>query len=142
MDASVNPYYLWALADKYSEIGLGEERGQNLVRINSLAKNNVPISFHSDFSMARMEPLTLAWTAVNRVTSQGSKFSQDQRVDVYTALQAITTNAARVLNLEHEIGSIEVRKTANFVLLDDNPLQIDPIELKDINVLGTVYRGQ
>ena len=142
MDASVNPYYLWALADKYSEIGLGEERGQNLVRINSLAKKNVPISFHSDFSMAPMEPLTLAWTAVNRVTSQGSKFSQDQRVDVYTALQAITINAARVLNLEHEIGSIEVGKTANFVLLDDNPLQIDPIKLKDINVLGTVYRGQ
>jgi len=142
MDASVNPYYLWALADKYSEIGLGKERGENLVRINSLAEKNVPISFHSDFSMAPMEPLTLAWTAVNRVTSQGSKFSQDQRVDVYTALQAITINAARVLNLENEIGSIEVGKTANFVLLDENPLQIDPIMLKDIKVLGTVYRGE
>jgi predicted amidohydrolase YtcJ len=141
MDASVNPYYLWALADKYSEIGLGKERGENLVRINSLAEKDVPISFHSDFSMAPMEPLTLAWTAVNRVTSQGSKFSQDQRVDVYTALQAITINAARVLNLENEIGSIEVGKTANFVLLDENPLQIDPIMLKDIKVLGTVYRG-
>ena len=142
MDASVNPYYLWALADKYSEIGLGKERGENLVRINSLAEKNVPISFHSDFSMAPMEPLTLAWTAVNRVTSQGSRFSQDQRVDVYTALQAITINAARVLNLENEIGSIEVGKTANFVLLDENPLQIDPIMLKDIKVLGTVYRGE
>jgi predicted amidohydrolase YtcJ len=142
MDASVNPYYLWALADKYSEIGLGKERGENLVRINSLAEKDVPISFHSDFSMAPMEPLTLAWTAVNRVTSQGSKFSQDQRVDVYTALQAITINAARVLNLENEIGSIEVGKTANFVLLDENPLQIDPIMLKDIKVLGTVYRGE
>ena len=142
MEASVNPYYLWALADKYSEVGLGKQRGENLVRINSLAKKNVPISFHSDFSMAPMEPLTLAWTAVNRVTSQGSRFSQDQRVDVYTALQAITINAARVLNLENEIGSIEVGKTANFVLLDENPLQIDPIMLKDIKVLGTVYRGE
>ena len=142
MEASVNPYYLWALADKYSEIGLGKQRGENLVRINSLADKNVPISFHSDFSMAPMEPLTLAWTAVNRVTSQGSRFSQDQRVDVYTALQAITINAARVLNLENEIGSIEVGKTANFVLLDENPLQIDPIMLKDIKVLGTVYRGE
>jgi predicted amidohydrolase YtcJ len=142
MEASVNPYYLWALADKYSEIGLGKQRGENLVRINSLAEKNVPISFHSDFSMAPMEPLTLAWTAVNRVTSQGSRFSQDQRVDVYTALQAITINAARVLNLENEIGSIEVGKTANFVLLDQNPLQIDPIMLKDIKVLGTVYRGE
>ena len=142
MDASVNPYYLWALADKYSEIGLGKQRGENLVRINSLAEKNVPISFHSDFSMAPMEPLTLAWTAVNRVTSQGSRFSQDQRVDVYTALQAITINAARVLNLENEIGSIEVGKTANFVLLDKNPLKMEPITLKDIKVLGTVYRGE
>ncbi|MDG2045788.1 MAG: amidohydrolase [Halioglobus sp.] len=142
MEASVNPYYLWALADKYSEIGLGAERGENLVRINSLAQKNVPISFHSDFSMAPMEPLTLAWTAVNRVTSQGSKFSQDQRVDLYTALQAITINAARVLNLEGEIGSIEVGKLANFVLLGENPMEIDPIKLKDINVLGTVYRGE
>ena len=142
MEASVNPYYLWALADKYSEVGLGKQRGENLVRINSLAEKNVPISFHSDFSMAPMEPLTLAWTAVNRVTSQGSRFSQDQRVDVYTALQAITINAARVLNLENEIGSIEVGKTANFVLLDENPLQIDPIMLKDIKVLGAVYRGE
>ena len=142
MEASVNPYYLWALADKYSEIGLGKQRGENLVRINSLADKNVPISFHSDFSMAPMEPLTLAWTAVNRVTSQGSKFSQDQRVDVYTALQAITINAARVLNLENEIGSIELGKNANFVLLDENPLKMEPITLKDIKVLGTVYRGE
>ena len=142
MEASVNPYYLWALADKYSEIGLGKQRGENLVRINSLAKKNVPISFHSDFSMAPMEPLTLAWTAVNRVTSQGSRFSQDQRVDVYTALQAITINAARVLNLENEIGSIELGKNANFVLLDENPLKMEPITLKDIKVLGTVYRGE
>ena len=142
MEASVNPYYLWALADKYSEIGLGKQRGENLVRINSLADKNVPISFHSDFSMAPMEPLTLAWTAVNRVTSQGSRFSQDQRVAVYTALQAITINAARVLNLENEIGSIEVGKTANFVLLDKNPLKMEPITLKDIKVLGTVYRGE
>ena len=89
-----------------------------------------------------MEPLTLVWTAVNRVTSQGSKFSQDQRIDVYTALQAVTINAARVLNLENEIGSIEAGKAANFVLLDENPLKIDPIMLQDINVLGTVYRGK
>ncbi|MEX0274176.1 MAG: amidohydrolase, partial [Flavobacteriaceae bacterium] len=36
MEASVNPYYLWALADKYSEVGLGKKRGESLVGINSL----------------------------------------------------------------------------------------------------------
>lgn len=142
MEASVNPYYLWALADKYSEVGLGKERGENLVRIKSLADRNIPISFHSDFSMAPMEPLTLVWTAVNRVTSQGSRFSQEQRLDLYTAMQAITINAARLLNLENEMGSIEKGKVANFTLLEKNPFKIDRAMLKDIKVLGTVYRGQ
>ena len=66
IEASVNPYYLWALADKYSEFGLGEIRAKNLVAIKSLTDRNIPVSFHSDFSMAPVEPLTLVWTAMNR----------------------------------------------------------------------------
>ena len=76
VEASVNPYYLWALADKYSTHGLGKEIAENLVRIKSLTARNVPVSFHSDYPMAPMEPLTLAWTTVNRITSENSKFSQ------------------------------------------------------------------
>ena len=141
IEASVNPYYLWALADKYSEHGLGKDRGENLVRIKSLTKRGVPVSFHSDFAMAPMEPLTLAWTAINRVTSQESKFSQDQRIDTYTALKGITITAARTLNLENEIGSIKTGKTANFTILAENPLKVDPIKIKDIKVFGTVFEG-
>lgn len=142
VEASVNPYYLWALADKYSEKGLGKERGENLVRIKSLTSRAVPVSFHSDFAMAPIEPLTLAWTAANRITSQNSKFSQDQRIDPYTALKGITITAARTLNLENEIGSIKVGKAADFVLLDANPLKIDPVKMKDVQVLGTVHHGR
>jgi predicted amidohydrolase YtcJ len=142
MDASVNPYYLWALADKYSEHGLGKERAESLVRIKSLTDRKIPVSFHSDFSMAPMEPLTLAWTAVNRVTSQGSILSQEQRIDVYSAMQAITINAARALNLENEIGSIQQGKIANFTILEQNPFTVAPIKLKDIKVLATVYKGK
>lgn len=142
MEASVNPYYLWALADKYAEKGLGKERGENLVRIKSLTSRGVPVSFHSDFAMAPIEPLTLAWTATNRVTSQNSKFSQDQRIDAYLALKGITITAARTLNLENEIGSIKAGKMADFTILEENPLKIDPIKIKDIKILGTVYHGK
>ena len=141
VEASVNPYYLWALSDKYAENGLGVERGENLVALNSLAKRNVPTSYHSDFAMAPIEPLTLAWTAINRVTSNNNKVSQDQRVDTYTAMKAITISAARTLNLEGDIGSIESGKTANFTILKENPFKVDPMLIKDITVLATVYKG-
>ena len=142
VEASVNPYYLWALSDKYAENGLGVERGENLVALNSLAKRNVPTSYHSDFAMAPIEPLTLAWTAINRVTSNNNKVSQDQRVDTYTAMKAITISAARTLNLEGDIGSIEAGKTANFTILKKNPFKVDPMLIKDITVLATVYKGK
>ena len=142
METSVNPYYLWALADKYSQYGLGTERVQNLVRIKELTKRGIPVSFHSDFAMAPAEPLTLAWTAINRVTAEGSKFSQDQRVDVFTGMKGITIDAARTLSQEDKIGSIRKGKVANFTILDENPFKIDPMKIKDIPVYAVVYRGK
>jgi predicted amidohydrolase YtcJ len=142
VEASVNPYYLWALSDKYAEAGLGEQRARNLVALNSLAKRSVPTSYHSDFAMAPIEPLTLAWTAINRVTSGNNRVSQEQRVDTFTAMQGITISAARTINLENQIGSIESGKTANFTILKYNPFKIDPMLIKDIPVLATVYKGQ
>jgi hypothetical protein len=140
-EASVNPYYLWALADKYSETGLGKDRGENLVRINSLVTRDIPVSFHSDFSMAPMEPLTLAWTAINRVSSENNSFSQDQKISVYDAMKAITIDAARTLNLEKQIGSIAEGKKANLVILNESPFKVDPMEVKNIKVLATIFEG-
>ena len=140
MEASVNPYYLWALADKYAQHGLGTERAENLVALKLLVDRGIPLSFHSDFSMAPAEPLTLVWTAVNRITSQGTRVSQDQRISVYDALKAITIDAARSLNLEAELGSLEAGKTANFTILASNPLQTDSTQLNEIDIEGIVYR--
>ena len=142
MEASVNPYYLWALADKYSEFGLGKDRAENLVRVGELTKRGIPVSFHSDFAMAPAEPLTLAWTAINRRTAEGSDFSQDQRLDVFTGMKGITINAARTLNQEEIIGSIKKGKVANFTILKENPFKIDKLKIKDIPVDAVVHRGK
>ncbi len=44
--------------------------------------------------------------------------------------------------MEHEIGSITPGKRANFTILADDPYQVDPLRLKDLTVLGTVYEGR
>jgi predicted amidohydrolase YtcJ len=142
IETSVNPYYLWALADKYAKYGLGPKRAYNLVPMKLLVDRNIPMSFHSDFAMAPVEPLTLVWTAVNRVTSEGNRVSQDQRIDVFSAMKAITIAAANTLSLEKKIGSIKVGKTANFTLLEENPFKVDPMHIKDIFVVGSIYHGR
>ena len=141
IEASVNPYYLWALSDKYSEHGLGAKRAKNLVDMKLLIDRGIPISFHSDFAMAPAEPLTLAWTAINRITSEHTLVSQDQRIGVFAAMKGITITAAHTLMLKEEIGSIKVGKSANFTLLEENPFKVEKMHIKDIFVVGSVFKG-
>lgn len=140
---SANPYYLFSMGDKFSDDKiLGKKRGSEMVRLGSLLKNKVPFALHTDFTMAPLEPLLLAWVAANRVTADGTLLAPEERVPVYNALQAITSNAAYILRIEDITGSIKTGKKADFVILGENPLKIEAMKLKDIKVLETVYEGK
>jgi hypothetical protein len=141
IDVSSNPYYLYELAPIYAEHGLGPERAAVLAPLGGLERVDVPTSFHSDFPMAPARPLTLMWVAVNRVASDGDVWGEHERVSLDRALRAVTLDAARSLGLEDEIGSIEVGKRADFTVLERDPHQVDPLELADIEVWGTVLDG-
>ena len=142
IEASANPYYLWALADKYSKTGLGPERAANMVAMKELTKRGIPLSLHSDFAMAPADPLLLAWVAANRISANGKVMNPEQSISVYDAMKGITISAARTFEMEDEIGSIKVGKEATFTLLAQNPFKISPKNLKDIPVLGVVYKGK
>jgi predicted amidohydrolase YtcJ len=139
---SANPYYYYSMADTYAQGNLGPEQGGQIVRLGSLSRHGVPFALHSDFTMAPMEPLFLAWIAANRITALGNKMAPEEKVSVYKALQGITINAAFVLRLESMTGSIAKGKRADFVLLAENPLKVDPMKIKDIAILGTVFEGK
>ncbi len=139
---SANPYYVTALADKYSEKGLGAERADAMVRLGDVERAGVSYSFHSDMPMAPADPLFLMWCAVNRKTSAGRVAAPGQRVSREGALRAVTLDAAFSLRLEQEVGSIEPGKRANFTILEDNPVTCDPDAIKDIEVWGTVMEGR
>ena len=142
VEASANPYYLWALADKYGETGMGPERAANMVAMKELTKRKIPLSLHSDFAMAPADPLLLAWVAANRIVASGKVLNPQQRISVFDAMKGVTINAARTFEMENEIGSIKVGKEATFTLLEQNPFKIAPEKLKDIPVLGVVYKGK
>lgn len=140
--ASVNPYYIHALSDSYSILGLGQDRASQIVRAGSLVRAGVPVSLHSDYPMAPAEPLFLAWCAATRTTRSGRIACAPERLSLDQALRGITIDAAFALRMDHEIGSIVAGKKADFTVLERDPYEVGVDGLKDIAVWGTVFEGQ
>jgi len=139
---SANPYYPVALADNYRSNGMDPERADNMARMADVEKAGISYSLHSDMPMAPGQPLFLMWSAVNRITNDGKLRGPGQRISQLSALKAVTLGAAYSLQMEKDVGSIVPGKLANFTILADNPVTIDPLKIKDIAVWGTVQEGR
>lgn len=139
---SANPYYLHTLGETYSKMGLGPERAHYIFRARDLLDAGIKVSLHSDFSMAPAQPLRLAWVAVNREGAGGLQMGNEQAMTVHEAMKAITIDAAFAIRMETEIGSIEVGKSADFTILNQDPYKVAPENLKDIPVWGTIFEGK
>jgi len=100
------------------------------------------VAAHSDTPVSPVDPLLTLWCAANRVTAAGRVLGPRERVSAYDALRMMTFNAAYLLHRDHEIGSIRVGKRADFAVLAEDPLAIDPMGLRDIEVRGTIVGGR
>jgi len=72
----------------------------------------------------------------------GNLKAPDERLSVDKAMRAITIDAARMIGLDHEIGSISTGKRADFAVLDTNPYETAAEKLRDIKVWGVVFGGK
>ncbi len=136
----VNHVYYWG--EQHAAHTVGEARAATMNPVRSAIDLGVPVTIHSDEPVTPIGPLFGAWCAVNRLTAAGRVLGPDQRISVPEALYAITMGAAASLRLEHDVGSIAFGKRADFAVLADDPLGVDPLSLRDIGVLGTVSRGR
>jgi len=127
-----NHYFFWG--DEHYATTVGPERAERMNACRSALEIGLPMAIHS--------PLFTAWCAVNRVTPKGRVLGAAERLTVMQALHAITLGAAWTLRLDHEIGSIECGKRADFAVLEQHPLEVAPEALKDIPVWGTVLSGR
>ena len=139
---SANVYYLYELSHIYAQQGIGFERASQMARLNSCLAQDINTTLHSDFTMAPAEPLNSAWVAVNRINCEGEVMCAEERITPAQALAAITINAARVLGRADDLGSIRAGKKADFTVLAEDPLMVDPMGLKDIPIIATVFEGR
>ena len=51
-------------------------------------------------------------------------------------------SAAEILGIDTRVGSLEVGKEANLVILEENPLKVDKIRIKDVQIAARIFRGE
>ncbi|MCA1010712.1 amidohydrolase [Halobacillus halophilus] len=136
----INHVYYWG--ERHRSIFLGEERANRLNPLKDAQERGFKFTLHSDCPITPISPLFSIWAAVNRVTSDGRTLGEEQKIDVTTALKAMTIYGAWLNFEEQEVGSIEVGKLADFAVLDKDPTSCNPIEIKEIEVLATYIGGK
>ena len=84
----------------------------------------------------------MMWSAVNRISRGGAVIGADQRITPLEALKAQTINVALQYGEQASKGSLEPGKRADLVILDKNPLKVEPMAIKDVKVVETIKDGK
>jgi len=134
-----NHVHYWG--DRHVSMFLGQERAARINPLGSSVKAGLRFTLHADTPVTPISPLHSIHCAVNRVTREGHILGPDERISPYDALKAYSTDAAYCSYEEDIKGSICSGKLADFIVLADNPRTIDPLGIKDIQVLKTYLGG-
>lgn len=146
--AAANMQTLWAYADSYitdlTEPFLGEERSQWLYPFASLRDAGAFLVSGSDWPVSTSDPFDAIEVAVTRASSEGGAppWRPEQRLTVADMLRALTINGAALTGEADRRGSIEAGKRADLVLIDANPMNVEPSELSEISVVMTMLDGR
>jgi predicted amidohydrolase YtcJ len=144
----------WMSADPSTlEVALqryGPRRQRKMFRVRSVLESGGEVSFGTDWPAAgyfsTYKPLDSLQVAVTRqlVGKPGAPVLEPagERLDLAQAIRASTMGGARQLRLDHQIGSIEVGKRADLVVLERNLFDIDPHEIAQTRVDMTMMDGR
>lgn len=132
--------YFWG--DWHINETFGKERAYGISPLNYANSIGLKFSNHTDSPVVPPDMMMLAWTAVNRLSRTGVVVGPDERVSPYVALKALTDWAAYQYFEESDKGTLEPGKRADLVILTANPLKVDPLKIKDIDVSETIKDGK
>jgi predicted amidohydrolase YtcJ len=100
------------------------------------------VTSHHDAPVTFPNSMRVLDATVNRITRSGMILGPDQRISPYDALRSMTIWSANQYFEEKTKGSLAVGKRADLVILDKNPLKIDPLKINGIKVKETIKDGK
>jgi predicted amidohydrolase YtcJ len=120
----------------------GEDKMRWMFAHRSFLDAGIRVPGASDYTPGPFEPMMALQSLVTRKDYAGRVWGAEQRVTVEEALRIGTINGAYASYEEHVKGSIAVGKYADFVILENNPHEVDPDRLMDIRIVRTVVAGK
>jgi predicted amidohydrolase YtcJ len=138
---SLFPMHTFYWGDWHRDHTVGPVNAENISPTGWLVKRNMKFGTHHDAPVAFPDSMRVLAATVTRVTRSGRILGADQRVDVKTALKAMTIWPAWQHFEEARKGSIEVGKLADFAILSADPTAVDPQTLADLKVVFTIKEG-
>ena len=134
---SAHTYY-WG--DRHRDIFMGPERAAAMSPARWAQEQGLRFSSHMDTPVTPMLPLQAVWSQVHRLSHGGDVIGPEQRIDVMSALRAVTIDAAWQVFQEDRIGSLEPGKLADIIVLSGSPLA-EPMAMRDLKVERTLVGG-
>jgi len=142
---------LWASYDTEGKGFVSDDQFNRYFRFNSLKQAGAKLTFGSDFpasgaGMLGMSPVfNIEIGHTRQMAGQKDALIQpleSERLDIATLIRGYTIDAAYQLRMEDSIGSLEVGKKADLVVLDNNLFEMDPYSIHQAKVMMTIFAGK
>ncbi|WP_224743859.1 MULTISPECIES: amidohydrolase [Lysobacter] len=124
---------------------LGPQRIETAYAWRELRDSGARLALGSDFPVESVDPRLGLYSATTRTDADGlplGGWQPEEKLTAFEALRGFTLDAAYAGFDEDEVGSLEVGKRADFVVLAQDPLVIDPVQLRALQVLATYVDGR
>jgi len=138
---SLFPMHTFYWGDWHREHTVGPELVDDISPTGWCVQRGIRFSSHHDAPVAFPDSMRILDATVTRRSRSGDIIGPAQRVDVITALKAMTIWPAWQHFEEDSKGSIEPGKLADLVILSADPTAVDPETLDQLQVLETIKEG-